>query len=82
MPVSSRVIQVAVPRPLHAVYDYHVPATLPMPSIGTRVKVPFARGTTVGICVSDTVEHPHKTLKDVESVLDTSAIVLDVMMLV
>jgi primosomal protein N' (replication factor Y) len=46
-----------------------------MPSVGTRVKVPFARGTTVGICVSDTVENPHKTLKDVESVLDTAAIV-------
>ena len=46
-----------------------------MPSVGTRVKVPFARGTTVGICVSDNVEKPHKTLKDVESVLDTAAIV-------
>ncbi|XOV84081.1 MAG: primosomal protein N' [bacterium] len=75
MPVSSRVIQVAVPRPLHAVYDYHVPDTLPMPAIGARVKVPFARSATVGICVSDRVENPHASLKDVDSILDTEAIV-------
>ncbi len=75
MPAKPRVIQVAVPRPLHAVYDYRVPDELPLPAIGARVKVPFGRSTTVGICVAIEVTNPHAKLKDVDAVLDSSAIV-------
>ena len=38
--MESRVIQVAVPRPLHAVYDYEVPADMSLPAIGARVRDP------------------------------------------
>lgn len=75
MPAKPRVIQVAVPRPLHAVYDYRVPDELPLPAIGARVKVPFGRSATVGICVATDVSNPHAKLKDVDAVLDSSAIV-------
>ena len=69
--VSQKVIQVAVPRPLHAVYDYQVPDELAVPAIGARVRVPFGRSITIGICVSDQVDTPHKRLKNIDEVLDT-----------
>ena len=71
----SRVIQVAVPRPLHAVYDYSVPTDLDIPVVGSRVKVPFARTITIGICVATCVETPHAKLKDIHEVLDDEAVV-------
>ncbi len=71
----SRVIQIAVPRPLHAVYDYSVPTDLDIPAVGSRVKVPFARTITLGICVATCVETPHAKLKDIHEVLDDEAVV-------
>ncbi len=75
MPSPKRVIQVAVPRPLHAVYDYQVPPQLDIPEIGSRVRVPFGRSATVGICVATDVETPHARLKDVAEVLDSTPVV-------
>jgi primosomal protein N' (replication factor Y) len=75
MPDLQRVIQVAVPRPLHAVYDYQVPQPLNIPNVGARVRVPFGRSATVGICVATQVETPHKQLKDVAEVLDSQPVV-------
>ena len=72
---AAAVIQVAVPRPLHAVYDYQVPQQMNMPKIGARVRVPFGRSATVGICVATQVETPHKQLKDVTEVLDSQPVV-------
>lgn len=69
-----RVIHVAVPRPLHAVYDYLVPAHLPLPAVGSRVEVPFGRSQTIGICVADKVDNPHGKLKAVAAVLDEQPI--------
>ena len=71
---EARVIQVAVPRPLHAVYDYAVPGDLALPAVGSRVRVPFGRSRTVGICVSNRVERPHAQLKSIEAVLDTEPV--------
>ena len=66
----NRVIQVAVPRPLHSVYDYSVPADMPLPSLGCRVQVPFGRTTTLGICVNNEVANPHSRLKPIQALVD------------
>ncbi|MEM7078481.1 MAG: primosomal protein N' [Pseudomonadota bacterium] len=66
-------IQVAVPRPLHAVYDYKVPADIDPPRVGARVRVPFGRSRTVGVCVARHVANPHPKLKAIDAVLDADA---------
>lgn len=72
---QNHVIQVAVPRPLHAVYDYAMPADLPLPAVGARVRVPFGRTETIGICTNTDVVQPHTKLKSVLAVIDEQAIV-------
>ena len=71
---SPRVIQVAVPRPLHGVYDYAVPSALTAPAVGCRVRVPFGRASAIAVCTSVSVSNPHHELKDVIEVLDTDPI--------
>ncbi len=73
-PSPNRVVQVAVPRPLHAVYDYTVPDDAPMPAVGARVRVPFGRSSAIGICISDCVADPHPQLKAVSATLDSTPI--------
>ena len=70
---SKQVIQVAVPRPLHSVYDYHVDAERPLPKVGARLRVPFGRSEVIGICISTEVDNPHTSTKAVIEVLDTEA---------
>ena len=77
---DQRVVQVAVPRPLHAVYDYQVPSSMPIPGIGARVRVPFGRSAAVGICVATNVETPHEKLKEITEVLDREPFVPDTLM--
>ncbi len=74
-PNPEHVIQVAVPRPLHAVYDYAIPAQLPLPAVGARIRVPFGRSETIGICTSTEVDHPHTKLKSVLAVIDQEPMV-------
>ena len=50
MPSALTVIRVAVPRPLHSLYDYHVPEGQTLPLVGARVRVPFGNSRVVGIC--------------------------------
>lgn len=73
--MSNAVIQVAVPRPLHAVYDYALPEGTPPPPVGVRVRVPFGRSETIGICTSTTVTAPHDQLKAIKDVLDSAPLV-------
>ncbi len=80
MPDSPRVIQVAVPRPLHAVYDYSVPEGMPLPEPGARISVPFGHSKTVGVCVAHAPESPHAKLKDVFAVIDETAVVPESLM--
>jgi primosomal protein N' (replication factor Y) len=65
-----RVARVAVPVPLHRLFDYSVPAALPMPSIGARVAVQFGRQKLTGICVEQNPLDAHPTLKPLADVLD------------
>ena len=73
--MSEAILRVAVPSPLHRLFDYLPPrdaATAWAP--GMRVQVPFGRGRAVGVLVdigSDTDFDPAK-LKRVYAVLDTS----------
>ena len=64
------IIQVAVPRPLHTVYDYQVPSGVPTPRVGARVRVPFGPSQAIGVCTSTAVESPHAKLKYITCVLD------------
>ena len=73
--MSQRIIQIAVPRPLHSVYDYKVPVQMPLPQIGARVRVPFGRTTTVGICVATEITSAQQHLKEVLSLLDEDPII-------
>ncbi len=73
MPETKRIIQVAVPRPLHSVYDYHLEQEAPAPAVGARLRVPFGRSEVIGICVSASVQTPHANTKAVLEVLDEEA---------
>ena len=70
---TKQVIQVAVPRPLHSVYDYHVDGDMALPALGARLRVPFGRSEVIGICVSTHVDNPHAKTKPVSEVLDHDA---------
>ena len=75
MSQDPKVIQVAVPRPLHAVYDYALPKDMPLPSLGARVKVPFGRSQTIGICTNLEVENPHPKPKAISDLIDTERLI-------
>lgn len=66
-------IQVAVPAPLHALFDYRLPAGAPTPCIGGRVVVPFGRRHLVGLVTALSNETPiePQRLRTIETVLDT-----------
>ena len=72
---GSRYVQVAVPRPLHGLYDYRIPPDQPTPDLGARVEVPFGRNTVIGICVKhiDTSDYPN--LKEIYRTLDPTPII-------
>ncbi len=67
--MTRSVVQVAVPRPLRRVFDYSLPAHLPRPKIGARVRVPFGRSEVVGIVTGFGETSAHR-LKPVIDVLD------------
>jgi primosomal protein N' (replication factor Y) len=67
---APRVARVAVPVPLHQLFDYAVPESLPLPSIGARVAVQFGRQKLVGVCVALNPADAHPKLKPIMNVLD------------
>ncbi|MDH4134199.1 MAG: DEAD/DEAH box helicase family protein, partial [Gammaproteobacteria bacterium] len=76
MPESPRIVQVAVPTPLMHPFDYRIPAALPMPAPGVRVRVPFGRRQAVGIVLGRVAqtEIAGDKLKSVLAVLDDEPI--------
>ncbi len=73
MVAASHIVQVAVPTPLHRVFDYLSPVSL---APGVRVRVSFGRREVVGVVV-DEVERsdfPRDRLKPVSQSLDTDPI--------
>jgi primosomal protein N' (replication factor Y) len=63
---------VAIPAPLDETFDYLPPATGPAPGPGQRVRVPFGRGTRIGMVVGSggTSALPPERLKPIAAVLD------------
>ncbi|MCZ6618416.1 MAG: primosomal protein N' [Gammaproteobacteria bacterium] len=70
MTTSAETVRVAVPRPLHALFDYSIPDGLATPVIGARVAVPFGRQRLTAICVARNPPDAHSTLKPIHAVLD------------
>ena len=68
------VLRIALPVPLPRLFDYLPPGDGHDPAPGTRVKVPFGRGTQVGVVIEAGVESawPAHQLKRVQRVLDPS----------
>ncbi|MBI3898771.1 MAG: primosomal protein N' [Gammaproteobacteria bacterium] len=72
MSAAARTIQIAIPAPLRKSFDYLVPADLPMPAPGARVRVPFGpRRTVVGVVLAVAASAmPLRQLKPIVEVLD------------
>ena len=70
-PVTDRVVEVAVPRPVRRVFDYAVPAGEPVPPVGARVRVPFGRTEVVGV-VAGARPDSKRRLKNILEVIDPS----------
>ena len=70
--VRPPVLRVAVPVPLHGLFDYAPPAGGSAPSPGARVVVPFGRRRLVGVVIEHaaSTDHDPGKLKAVLEVLD------------
>ncbi|MCH2350124.1 MAG: primosomal protein N' [Pseudomonadales bacterium] len=66
---SPKIVQVAVPRPVHQTFDYRIPDRYDMPKLGTRVKVSFGQSSLIGVVIGTQGDSARK-LKSIEEVLD------------
>ena len=73
--ISSRIVGVAIPKPLETIFDYQVPAGMAIPSLGSRLRVPFGKGESIGICVETKRESGAKQLKEITEVVDNGSLV-------
>jgi primosomal protein N' (replication factor Y) len=71
MSATAPIARVAVPGPLHELFDYRLPAGA-APAPGTRVRVPFGRGHRIGVVIecADHSDIPQARLRDIDSLLD------------
>ncbi len=77
MPAVDRICRVALPAPLHQLFDYLLPADAVAPAIGARVRVPFgARRQAIGVVLemAEKSTLPRARLKRINEVLDTTPI--------
>lgn len=67
-----RLVRVAVPVPLTRLFDYLLDASLPVPQVGCRVRVPFAGREVTGVVLElpDSSDMAADQLKPVVAVLD------------
>lgn len=73
----SRIARVAVPVPLHRLFDYSVPESMPQPVIGARVAVPFAGRRLVGVVTALNPEDAHDKVRPLSKVLDEESVLGD-----
>jgi len=66
----ARIVRVAVPVPLHRLFDYAVPDPLAMPEPGARVSVSFHGRILVGVVMTLNPADAYGKVKPVDSVLD------------
>jgi primosomal protein N' (replication factor Y) len=72
--MTSPILRIAVPSPLHRLFDYLPPRNPhPAPLAGQRVRVPFGKGECVGILVEVAAESevPLERLRPATAILDT-----------
>jgi len=76
MPKRPTIIKVAMPVPLDRLFDYRLPADLPIPDIGARVSAQFGsrRMTGVVLALAENSELPASKLKNLVAVIDTTAV--------
>jgi len=75
-----RQLRVAVPRPLLQAFDYLLPPGVEGPWTGCRVRVPFGRGSLVGIAVEEPrtlAQAGAEGLRDIEARLDPAPLLAD-----
>jgi primosomal protein N' (replication factor Y) len=73
MSATLRIARVAVAAPIRRLFDYFIPADLPLPERGARVRVPFGkRRVVIGVVVAvvETTDIPKQRLKPVAQVFD------------
>ena len=72
-PESPAVVQVALPVPVRKLFDYRLPAGLPLPRPGCRVKVGFGSrimtGMVINVCDSSSLDLDK--LKAVSEIVDS-----------
>src|SRR5262249_28711940 len=73
MPASSRIVAVALPLPVRKDFSYAVPASIPMPAPGSRVRVPFGERVLTGI-VTGSAPDSKRALREVVEVLDAEPV--------
>src|SRR3989338_2661566 len=77
---AASVYQIALPSPLHRLFDYLPPENAPSPVIGARVRVPFgprrlAVGVVLGMAAKSVL--PRAKLKRIHEVLDAGPLLTD-----
>ena len=80
MSAAASVYQIALPAPLHRLFDYLPPENAPVPVIGARVRVPFGpRRQAVGVVLGTATKSalPRAKLKRIGEVLDSGPVVAD-----
>ena len=72
---SPRIVGVAIPKPLETIFDYQVPAGMAIPSLGCRLRVPFGRGESIGICLETKHESDAKQLREIIQIVDKESLI-------
>lgn len=72
----KHIARVAVPLPLRNNFEFLVPPTMPLPTVGSRVRVPFGNRELIGLVISlvDHSSYPVDKLKPIKSSLDSSPV--------
>jgi primosomal protein N' (replication factor Y) len=75
---KTTILHIAVPSPLHRLFDYTLPSALDKTTLqpGVRVNIPFGRQRLVGVLIdiSDKTDIPSKKLKPITAVLDKTPV--------
>ena len=68
-------MSVAIPKPLEMTFDYELPDGLATPDLGSRLRVPFGKGESIGICIEFKEQSNLGTLREIKEVIDNDALV-------
>ena len=74
---ATRIVRVAVPVPLHRLFDYSVPDDMALPAVGARVAVQFAGRRLVGLVTALNPADAHAKVRPLSAVLDEESVLGD-----